>query len=77
MLDKYSWLVIVEVFDGKRFAFTHRVSNSVNLLSELERFKSAESVNIADSKKAAIELADYWNECYRKNGTLYDFNRGR
>ena len=73
MLNKYSWLVIVEVFDGKRFASAHRVSNSENLLSKLEGFKSAESVNIADSKKAAVDLADYWNECYRKNGTLYDW----
>jgi hypothetical protein len=45
----------------------------VNLLFELKGFKSAESVNIADSKKAAVELADYWNECYRENGTLYDW----
>ena len=73
MLNKYSWLVIVQVFDGKRFAFARRVSHSTNLLSELEGFKSAESVNIADSKKAAVDIANYWNECYRKNGTLYDW----
>ena len=73
MLNKYSWLVIVDEYDGRRIAYVHRVSHSLNLLFELEKFKSAESINIADSKKAAVELADYWNECYRKNGTLYDY----
>ena len=73
MLNKYSWLVIVQVFDGKRFAFARRVSHSTNLLSELARLESPASVNIADSKKAADELVEYWNKCYKENGILYDW----
>ena len=26
--------------------------------------------NIMSSKQEALELTNYWNECYRKNGTL-------
>lgn len=44
------------------------------VLTGLFDVSNIESVNIADSKKAALELAEFWNDCYKKNGTLFDFS---
>lgn len=74
MLDKYSWLVIVRCIDGKRYAYAERWSHNMNLKFMFEDEK-IESVNIADSKKAASELAEFWNDCYKKNGTAFDFGK--
>lgn len=73
MLKKLSHLVVVRNFDGKRISGVLTVRNNENLLSQLKGISHLESVNIADSKKAAYELSNFWNECYKENGTLYDW----
>lgn len=79
MLDKYSWLVIVRCINGKRYAYAERWSHNTSLtgLFDVSKggVKNIETVNIADSKKAALELAEFWNDCYKKNGTLFDFSK--
>ena len=73
MLNKLSHLVVVRNFDGKRISGVLTVRNNDNLVSQLRGVSHLESANIADSKKAAYELSNFWNECYKKNGTLYDW----
>lgn len=73
MLEKYSWLVIVRCINGKRYAYAERWSHNTSLTGLFD-VSNIESVNIADSKKAALELAEFWNDCYKKNGTLFDFS---
>lgn len=54
--------------DGKHYAYAVTVANSDNLIAFLG-VDGLEHVNATSTKKEAKELADYWNECYRKNGT--------
>lgn len=62
--------------DGKKLLFASVVSagETDNLLSVFQRNKNIVSVNACQTKKAAEELAAFWNECYKQNGT-YAFRR--
>lgn len=64
-----------KVMNGQRlFADVLKVSEHENLLSVLSGIGGLVSVNPCETKKAAQELADFWNDCYKKNGT-YAFRR--
>lgn len=69
MLKNKTHYVFVVKMDGKFFAYAKTSSNSNNLLSYLGD-AGLQSVNAADSKKEAAALADFWNDCYKKNGTF-------
>ena len=54
--------------DGKHYASVIRTAEYRNLLVDID-VKNIVSADICPSKKKAEELAEFWNECYRKNGT--------
>ena len=58
--------------NGKYYAFVEPFSDSDNALAKLYH-KNMTSVNVYSTKKKAAEIASFWNDCYRKNGTyLFD-----
>ena len=49
------------------------VPGSNNVWSMLKSIPNIVSANICDTKKAAGQLVEHWNNCYKKNGTfLFD-----
>lgn len=74
VLNNNSYYVVVVKYtdaDGQEYysAYTETIPNSSNLVSLFERTKGLIIIHAADTKKGAKELADFWNECYEKNGT--------
>ena len=63
------FLVCTVKENKKYFAFTVTVSESENLVSVFERYKGLITVNFTETKKRAKEIADLWNESFKKNGT--------
>ena len=57
----------------KRFAYAEKVHGSNELLSYFGR-KDIQHVNPVKTFKEAKEIAEFWNDCYKKNGT-YMFAR--
>mgnify|MGYP005768670771 FL=1 len=68
MLKSNTHYVFVVEKDDKFFAYAKTIPNSNNLLSYLG-LTGLKTVNAADSKKEAKALAEFWNDCYKKNGT--------
>lgn len=76
---KNNYFVIVANYSGYegrsphkdyRVAFVHKVDSHCNLHHIFDSpYYNTEIVHLADSKKEAEALSDFWNECYRKNGT--------
>lgn len=52
-------------------AFVYSVSESENLKRSLEIIGGLQAAQLCQTKKAAQELADFWNDCYKKNGTYF------
>lgn len=50
-------------------AYVIKVTESDNVMYHLEAIRGLMHANIRPTKKDAQELADFWNECYKKNGT--------
>ena len=67
-MDKYTYIVVSIQEDGKNYAYVIKHHNSNNLINVLE-IKGILHANICDTKKEAYSIAEYWNECYKKNGT--------
>jgi hypothetical protein len=65
---KKHYFVINQSEKGKNIAVVIRATESENLLSVLN-IKNIITANICETKKAAEELAAFWNECYKENGT--------
>ena len=53
---------------GKNYAYVVKVREDENLLSKLE-IKNIKTANIFSTKKEAKIIAEYWNKCYKDNGT--------
>lgn len=64
-----TWLVIIVKEHEKFHAFTQSATGSDNLFSQLNMWAGIQSANICASKKDAEQLAEFWNECYKNNGT--------
>lgn len=69
------YFVVTETKEGKHISHVIGISESSNIIQELERIPNATHANIFATKKRCDEIASYWNECYRKNGT-HMFDRG-
>lgn len=67
MSRKYWSVIVDEPVKGKYIAFAHSFNSYLNLV---EITKGHKAFNLMPSKQKAIAQADYWNECYLKNGTL-------
>ena len=52
-------------------SFPITVNDSQNLVSVLDTIKGLKTANLFGTKKKAKEIAVFWNECYKKNGTHY------
>lgn len=65
---KNSYIAVSVNENEKNYAYVIKVSESDNLLCKLT-IKGIDSAHICDTKKKAGEVADFWNECYKKNGT--------
>lgn len=62
----YFYFACVKEQDGKRYATVERVSECESVLWKLAGY---ESTNAMPTKKRAQEVVDFWNDCYKKNGT--------
>lgn len=72
MKNYYFAVTVTE--DGKNCAYVIKASESENLLCVFQRVKNATAINLFPTKKKAAEIADYWNECFKNNGT-YIFDK--
>ena len=55
--------------NGKYFAWPLTVPANNDIVSEFAGIKGLKTANYCPSRKKAKELADFWNGCYRRNGT--------
>ena len=55
--------------DGKNWAGVTVVSSNINIMNLSQCLHGVQTANLCATKKAAEELADYWNECFKRNGT--------
>lgn len=61
------WAVVErEPEKGKYVAYAYSFLRNHNLVGIVENYST---FMICESKKKAVELADYWNDCYKANGT--------
>lgn len=65
---KHFYYVVEEESNGKYYAYVDKVHKNVNICG---RWKPTfvNFVHQCETKKKAEELANYWNECYKANGT--------
>ena len=64
----YFYYVVVEKENGKYFAYAERVHGS-NCIKHYFSADNIENVMPTATFKGAKEIAEYWNECYKRNGT--------
>ena len=60
-----------EEYDPGYYADVISCTSSDNVLSRLNMIGGLVSANIFPTKKEAKAVADYWNECYKRNGTYF------
>ena len=66
---KYFWIAATVREGNRHYACAFRVSENDNLKCRLEGVKNLSSANIMPTKKAACDLANHWNACFKANGT--------
>lgn len=54
--------------NGRRYAIAETIRTGENLLNYLKRY-NLEVFHLCESRIQAEQLAIYWNECYKANGT--------
>lgn len=57
--------------NGKNYAYVLKVDSNSNLLNVFAHDKRMTVANYFPTKKKAEEIADFWNECFKKNGTSF------
>ena len=67
-MEKTTFIAVTVHEDGKYYSYAIKTKNNNNLLSVLN-IKGIVSANVCDTFKKAREIVDYWNECYKRNGT--------
>ena len=65
---KNTYIAIEILEEGKYIAEVLKIRPCDNLLNKLQ-IDGLVHANICDTKKAALEVANFWNECNQKNGT--------
>ena len=69
---KNFYFAVIEEIDGKKCAYVDKVGASTNICGRWENSNFL-AVRPCESKAKAEELADFWNESYKANGTyLFD-----
>ena len=70
---KYFYYVFQIEENGKYYAWAVRISGADNLLPHIEREKNLVCVHQCKTFSDAKNIAAYWNNCHKLNGTfLYD-----
>lgn len=64
---KNTYIAIEILEEGKYIAEVLKIRPCDNLLSKLQ-IDGLVHANICDTKKAALKVANFWNECNQKNG---------
>ena len=59
----------VKEVDYGYYAHVIKVKESENLFTSFDAIKGLTSANVFETKKKACEVATFWNNCYRQNGT--------
>lgn len=55
------------------YAYVLKTNEKTNLVAQLDDIVGLVSATICPTKKRAEELAEFWNTCFRRNGTyLFD-----
>lgn len=67
-MNKYTYILITLYENGKYYSFVEKWHNGSNLVCLFERYPSAHTMNICDSKKQADETAEHWNENWKNKG---------
>lgn len=70
---KNFYYAVTETQNGKNYSFVLRVGANDNILSVLKGYPHLTTVNACKTKTEAERLVNFWNECYKNNGT-YLFN---
>ena len=65
----YYLAVTVADENNKHYAYALKVSAFDELKSKLDGVNGLSSANICASKTEARELVNYWNACYKANGS--------
>lgn len=64
-----TWLAVTTTENGKNYAYAVSVSGGQNIFGVLSSIPGITAANICTSKKDAEQLAKFWNECFKNNGT--------
>lgn len=51
------------------YAYVLKTNENQNLVSELDMIGGLVSANVCRTRKRAVELVEFWNSCYKQNGT--------
>ena len=69
---KYHYIAAQIEENGKFYAYVIKTSGGTNLLVTLD-VPGIVAANICPTRKRAREIATYWNNCFKNNGTyLFD-----
>jgi len=66
---KFYYATVRQNKDETFCAFVASIEENNNLKAIFERLKDCIIIQPCKTKKQAIELTDYWNNCYKINGT--------
>ncbi len=64
---KYFYIAVQIAENGKFYAYVIRISEHDNLYSKLN-MPGIVAANICPTRKRAREIAQFWNDCSRRNG---------
>lgn len=64
-----TYLAVTEAENEKNIAYVLGIGESENVVAVFRDYKNIIFANIYPTKKRAKEVADFWNDCYKKNGT--------
>ena len=67
---KSFYFVFSATLDGKNYAGTINKTSQDNILCLYQQIPNLTAVHICESKEKAEEIADMWNESFKKNGTV-------
>lgn len=63
------YMAVTEKIQGKNYAYALTVPRSENLVHVFAKENNLTHANVCATKKEAERIADFWNECYKNNGT--------
>lgn len=66
---KSIFLVLTVDINEKHYSFVEVLRVGQNIKPLLERYQNIDCWHLCESRKQADELAIFWNNCYKNNGT--------